>query len=151
MIVVWDTEQSEPSIVMTDLPSAEAGVCWYGLRFWIEMGFRALKAVGFRWDKTRREDPERVCRHWLVLSVATLWTLAYGSRVEDAVSVGKAPRSSQSASKATVARSSQCSEQTETSRQCVAVGHELAETAAEPGKTLAKGLAASRTLARTSA
>ena len=91
VIVAWDTEQSEPWVVMTDLSSAEAGVCWYALRFWIETGFRAIKSMGFMWDKTRREDPERVCRHWLVLSVATLWTLAYGSRAEDAVNLGKAP------------------------------------------------------------
>ena len=43
------------------------------------------------WDKTRREDSDRVSRHWLVLSVATLWTLAYGSRVEDANDRGIAP------------------------------------------------------------
>ncbi len=91
MIVVWDKQQTEPWIVMTDLSPASAGVCWYGLRFWIEMGFRALKSVGFMWDKTRREYPERVSRHWLVLSVATLWTLAYGSRVEDANDRGIAP------------------------------------------------------------
>lgn len=91
MIVVWDTEQTEPWIVMTDLSVGSAGVFWYGLRFWIEMGFRALKSMGFRWNKTRREHPERVCRHWLVLSVATLWTLAYGSRAEDAADLGIAP------------------------------------------------------------
>ena len=30
------------------------------------------------------QDPARVSRHWLVLSVATLLALAYGTRVEDA-------------------------------------------------------------------
>ena len=35
MIVVWDDDQGEPWVVMTDLPPDEAGVCWYGLRFWI--------------------------------------------------------------------------------------------------------------------
>ena len=83
MIVVWDKQQAEPWIVMTDLSPASAGVCWYGLRFCIE--------VGFMWDKTRLEDPERVAGYWLVLSVATLWTLAYGRRVEDANDRGIAP------------------------------------------------------------
>ena len=91
MIVIWDKQQAAPWIVMTDLSTDSAGVCWYGLRFWIEVGFRALKSVGFMWDKTRREDSDRVSRHWLVLSVATLWTLAYGSRVEDANDRGIAP------------------------------------------------------------
>ena len=91
MIVVWDDNQDEPWVVMTDLPPDEAGVCWYGLRFWIELGFRALKGVGWQWQKTRRTDPQRVSRHWLVLSVATLWVLAYGTRVEDAFDLGIAP------------------------------------------------------------
>ena len=91
MIVVWDVDQQEPWVVMTDLPPAEAGVCWYALRFWIELGFRVIKSVGWQWQKTRRTDPERVSRHWLVLSVATLLALAYGTRVEDAFDLGKAP------------------------------------------------------------
>ena len=52
MIVVWDIDQEEPWVVMTDLPPDEAGVYWYGLRFWIELGFRAIKSVGWQWQKT---------------------------------------------------------------------------------------------------
>ena len=44
----------------------------------------AIKSLGWKWDKTRRTDPARISRHWLVLAVATLLTLAYGTRVEDA-------------------------------------------------------------------
>jgi hypothetical protein len=91
MIVVWDRDQDEPWVVMTDLRPEDAGACWYALRFWIEVGFRVLKSVGWQWNKSRRTDPQRVSRHWLVLSVATLWTLAYGSRVEDAADLGIAP------------------------------------------------------------
>ena len=91
VIVVWDQGQDEPWVVMTDLPPGEAGVCWYMLRFWIELGFRALKSLGWQWQNTRRTDPERVARHWLALSVATFWTLAYGTRVEDANELGIAP------------------------------------------------------------
>ena len=77
-------EQEEPWIILTDLPPEEVGVSWYALRFWIELGFKAVKSLGWQWDKTRRTDPARISRHWLVLSVATLLTLAYGTRVEDA-------------------------------------------------------------------
>lgn len=79
MVVVWDNDQDEPWVVMTDLAPAETRVCWYALRFWIETDFRALKSVGWQWNKTRRTDPERVSRHWLALSVATLLVLAYGT------------------------------------------------------------------------
>ena len=61
---------------------------WYALPFWIELGFKALKSPGWKWDKARRTDPTRISHHWLMLSVATLLTLAYGTRVEDACDRG---------------------------------------------------------------
>ena len=84
LLVVWYVEQEEPWIILTDLPPKEVGVSWYALRFWIELGFKAIKSLGWQWDKTRRTDPARISRHWLVLSVATVLALAYGTRVEDA-------------------------------------------------------------------
>ena len=84
LLAVWYVEQEEPWIILTDLPPEDAGPSWYALRFWIELGFKAVKSLGRKWDKTRRTDPARVSRHWLVLSVATLLALAYGTRVEDA-------------------------------------------------------------------
>lgn len=41
--------------------------------------------------RSRRTDPARVDRHWLVLAVATLWVLAYGTRVEEVRLRGLAP------------------------------------------------------------
>ena len=61
------------------------------MRFWIETGFNALKSVGWQRRKTRRTDPARVERHWLVLSVATLLTLAFGSRADDANALKRNP------------------------------------------------------------
>lgn len=91
LVVVWDADQAEPWVLLTDLGPDAAGVLWYGLRTWIELGFRALKGVGWRWDRTRRTDPDRVARHLLVLAVATLWVLAYGTRAEDADLAGVPP------------------------------------------------------------
>ena len=84
LLAVWYVEQEEPWIILTDLPPEDAGPSWYALRFWIELGFKAVKSLGWKWDKTRRTDPARVSRQWLALSVATLLALAYGTRVEDA-------------------------------------------------------------------
>ena len=42
------------------------------------------RRMGWQWHRTRRLDPARVDRHWLVLAVATLWVLAHGTRVEEA-------------------------------------------------------------------
>ena len=91
LLAVWYTEQEEPWVILTDLSPDQAGVSWYALRFWIELGFKhalgpdrgVLKSLGWQWQKTRRTDPARISRHWLVLSVATLLALAYGTRVED--------------------------------------------------------------------
>jgi hypothetical protein len=91
LVVVWDAEQAEPWLVLTDLGPEGVGVLWYGLRVWVELGFRALKSLGWHWERMRRTHPDRVARHWLVLAVATLVTLAYGTRVEDAEVAGVAP------------------------------------------------------------
>jgi hypothetical protein len=91
LVVVWDAGQDEPWLVLTDLAPEAVGVGWYGLRVWIELGFRALKSMGWQWERMRRVHAERVARHWLVLAVATLLTMAYGTRVEDAAMHGVAP------------------------------------------------------------
>jgi hypothetical protein len=91
LVLVWDADQAEPWIVLTDLAPEAVGVLWYGLRVWIELGFRALKSMGWHWERMRRTHPDRVARHWLVLAVATVVTLATGTRVEDAEWAGVAP------------------------------------------------------------
>lgn len=91
LAVVWDEEQATPWVVATDLPAADVGLVWYGLRFWIECGFRILKGMGWQWQKTLRTEPTRVARHWLVLALATGWVLATGTRVEDAQAAGREP------------------------------------------------------------
>ena len=60
-------------------PPEEVGVSWYTLHFWIQLGFNAVRSLGWKWDKARRTDPARISRHWLVLSLATLQVLAYDS------------------------------------------------------------------------
>ena len=91
LVVVWGDDQVQPWILLTDLPPESIGVCWYGLRVWIELGFRALKGVGWQWEHTRRTDPVRAGRHWLGLAVAMAWVMAYGTRVEDASVRGMPP------------------------------------------------------------
>ena len=81
-------EPEEPRIILTGLPPDRVGVSWYALRFWTELGFKALKSLGWQWQKTRRTDPTRISRHWLALSVAALLALADGTRVETPVTGG---------------------------------------------------------------
>src|SRR5437868_3757051 len=83
--------QAEPWVVVAGLPADRVGVSWYALRAWVELGFRALKSLGWQWQRSRRTDPARVARHWLVLAVASLTALAHGTRVEDARERGLPP------------------------------------------------------------
>jgi hypothetical protein len=91
LVAVWTAAQEEPWVVVTDLPPDRVGVSWYALRMWVELGFRALKGLGWQWQRSRRTDPARVARHWLVLAVASLGVLAHGTRVEDAEGLGLPP------------------------------------------------------------
>src|SRR3954454_9684625 len=49
------------------------------------------QGLGWQWQRSRRTDPARVARHWLVLAVASLAALAHGTRVEDARERGLPP------------------------------------------------------------
>jgi hypothetical protein len=91
LVVVWDEEQEEPWLLLTDLAPDDVDGAWYGLRVWVELGFRALKSMGWQWERTRRRDPGRIARHWLVLAIATLLSLAVGTRLEDAAQQGIPP------------------------------------------------------------
>jgi hypothetical protein len=91
LIVLWEEGATEPWILLTDLLPEAVGVCWYGVRVWIELGFRVLKSMGLQWQRSRRVVPDRVARHWLVLAVALLWITATGTRVEDAEATGVPP------------------------------------------------------------
>src|SRR5437764_1917789 len=91
LVAAWTTAQEEPWVVVTDLPPDRVGVGWYASRMWVELGFRALKGLGWQWQRSRRTDPARVARHWLVLAVASLWVLAHGTRVKDAHERGLPP------------------------------------------------------------
>ena len=57
LVAVWTAAQEEPWVVVTDLPPDRVGVSWYALRAWVELGFRALKGLGWQWQRSRRTDP----------------------------------------------------------------------------------------------
>lgn len=91
LLARWEEGYQEPWLVLTDLPPEAGAAVWYGLRTWIEQGFKVIKSGGWAWDKTPMEDPQRVERLWLVLAVATLWMTALGMPRK---SVGNRPRNS---------------------------------------------------------
>jgi hypothetical protein len=82
LLACWDAGHAEPWLLLTDLPPEAGNAVWYGLRCWIEQGFKLIKGGGWDWQKTRMTDPGRVERLWLVLAVATLWVVALGAAAE---------------------------------------------------------------------
>ena len=75
-----DAGHADAWLVLTDLAPGAARAAWYGMRTWIEAGFRDLKSDGWDLAKTRMTDADRVARWWAAAAVATLWALGAGQR-----------------------------------------------------------------------
>ncbi|HKB35094.1 MAG TPA: transposase [Gemmataceae bacterium] len=86
-----DAGYADPWLVVTDLAPESAEVCWYGLRAWIEQGFKRLKSGGWDWQNTHMTDPRRAERLWLVLAVSTWWCLRVGGEAEMGLPVETIP------------------------------------------------------------
>ena len=46
----WSEEHQDSWLVLTDLAPECADACWYGLRDWIEQGFKHSKRNGWQWQ-----------------------------------------------------------------------------------------------------
>lgn len=90
LLARWDHGHTDPWLIVTDLPAAQADVAWYGMRSWIEGGYKDVKRGGWHWEQTKMEDPARAERVWLVMAVATLWVVSVGCQAE-----ASAPRHAQ--------------------------------------------------------
>ena len=82
LLVCWDEPYEDPWLIITDLRTDQADALWYGLRPWIECGFKQTKRAGWQWQYTRMTDPDRASRLWLALAVATLWVVSVGGAAE---------------------------------------------------------------------
>lgn len=83
LLARWDAGYKDPWLLLTDLAPSAGEACWYGLRAWIEQGFKITKRGGWQWQRTRMSDPQRAARVWLAVAVATLWLLSVGGMAED--------------------------------------------------------------------
>jgi len=87
LLARWDVGYRDPWLVLPDrAPSAgEAG--WYGLRAWIEQGFKITKRGGWQGQRTRMRDPQRAARRWLAVAIAPVWVLSVGGLAEETLPV----------------------------------------------------------------
>jgi hypothetical protein len=72
----------EPWLILSDIPPEAASAYWYGMRTWIEGGFKDLKRDGCDWQYTRMIDPERASRYWLALAIATFLVISIGGEAD---------------------------------------------------------------------
>ena len=91
LLIRWEAGYEQAWLLITDLPPQASQACWYGLRAWIEHGFKFIKSAGWQWHRTRMTDPQRAARLWLVVALATLWLLSVGGCAEDTVLLATVP------------------------------------------------------------
>jgi hypothetical protein len=53
LVARWDPGDTDPWLVLTDLPPARADVAWYGLRAWIACSSTDIKRGGWQWEQTK--------------------------------------------------------------------------------------------------
>src|SRR6266403_2227393 len=87
LLAWWEAGYKDPWLILTDLPPEASTACWYGLRAWIEQGFKITKRAGWQWHRTRMRDPDRAARLWLAVAVATLWLLSVGEGADETIPV----------------------------------------------------------------
>jgi hypothetical protein len=85
LLARWDEGYRDPWLLLTDLAPSAGEACWYGLRAWIEQGFKITKRGGWQWQRTRMSDPQRAARLWLAVAIATLWLLSIGGMAEETI------------------------------------------------------------------
>lgn len=76
LLAYWKANHDQPWLIVTDLAPAQAQVAWYGLRAWIEVGFKLSKHGAWQWQQSKMKDPQRVERLWLVMALASLYVLS---------------------------------------------------------------------------
>jgi len=91
LLACWEAGYKDPWLILTDLPPEASTACWYGLRAWIEQGFKITKRAGWQWQRTRMTQPERAARLWLAVAVATLWLLSVGGEADKAIPASTVP------------------------------------------------------------
>jgi hypothetical protein len=87
LLARWEEGYVDPWLLLTDLAPTAGEACWYGLRAWIEQGFKITKRAGWQWQRTRMTDPHRAARLWLAVAVATLWLLSVGGEADATIPI----------------------------------------------------------------
>ncbi|HEY6409646.1 MAG TPA: hypothetical protein VIY29_19480 [Ktedonobacteraceae bacterium] len=83
LLMHWEPGYESAWIILTDLEPEEAMVSWYGLRTWIEGGFKDFKRGLWRWHHSKMQRASSVERLWLAMALAQLWCVSLGCQAEE--------------------------------------------------------------------
>jgi hypothetical protein len=81
LVTVWDRDQEEPWLLITNLTDAEKVREIYANRFWIEEMFSDHKSRGLNFESTKLTDPDRIERLLVAVTLAYLWIMEVGAFV----------------------------------------------------------------------
>ncbi len=84
LLLHWEPGYESAWAILTDIAPEQAEVSWYGLRTWIECGFKDFKRGLWGWQHSKMTQASHVERLWLALALAHLWCLSVGCHVEQA-------------------------------------------------------------------
>jgi len=83
LLMHWEAGYEHPWAVLTDLKPEQAEVSWYGMRTWIETGFKDFKRGLWGWHHSKMVEASRVERLWLAMAVAQVWAVSVGCQAEE--------------------------------------------------------------------
>lgn len=81
LLVYWQTGETDPWLLTTNLPTQQAALSAYRRRVWIEEMFGDFKQHGFDLESTRLRHFQRLSRLTLIVALLYLWLVAFGSSV----------------------------------------------------------------------
>jgi DDE family transposase len=82
LLMHWEAGYESAWVILTDLKPEEALVSWYGLRTWIEGGFKDFKRGLWGWHHSKMTRASCVERLWLAMAVAQFWCVSLGCQAE---------------------------------------------------------------------
>jgi hypothetical protein len=82
LLMHWEAGYEHPWAVLTDLAPEQAEVRWYGMRTWVETGYKDFKRGLWGWHHSKMQEAGRVERLWLAIAVAQVWTVSVGCQAE---------------------------------------------------------------------
>ena len=80
-LAYWKLGEKDPWLLATNLPSAQGTKILYRKRMWLDEAFGDFKKHGFDLEATRLRHFLRLSRLTLVVALAYLWLVAFGSSV----------------------------------------------------------------------